>query len=255
MVTIDILIEKYNGIDNIPQEELKDIGLVRHRGEIIKESTLIEIQTGKRPNTTNFINSEVTTNALRWRANNMPYRAGDIPIDERVNEGSVDLTAFFPGGSTGTIDAYTAITSRSPYRVGVREGVNTRAQHQSTRRDVIYGPTLSLPDHVISFPIEVDGKKWAYETPTGGNGVGLRRVFTIRNQLIELDIDQSLTWLSAGLPGDARYQELRGRLEAESSIDNVNNQLIMQLMYDRIERGEAMLPNRSKKPRPDRALI
>jgi hypothetical protein len=179
----------------------------------------------------------------------MPERSGDVPIDERVNAGEADLTTFFPGGETGTVDAHDAINNRSPYRTGAREGKHIRRPHQSTRRDISYAGTVKIPDYVISQRIEIGGRAWDYQVPIGNNGVGVRRVFIERNQAIELEIDETLAWLSAGKPGMQNYEETRAQLEAEADLDNINNRVIMQHMYARIKEGKPMLPNSSKVPK------
>ena len=88
--------------------------------------------------------------------------------------------------------------------------------------------------------IEIDGRKWEYHTDDK-TPESRRRVFIERNQLIELDVETSLMWLSAG-SGSDRYESVKSQLEKEASLDNINNQLLLQLMYERVENGESLLP-------------
>ncbi|MAG61612.1 hypothetical protein CMI43_02260 [Candidatus Pacearchaeota archaeon] len=176
----------------------------------------------------------------------MPERPGDMSIEERVNAGISDLTDFMPDDTRPGADAYTNIVG-SPLRQSLINNKRLRDGYSSMRRDDQYVVGPGLPEHVISGLIEVDGKMWDYKTETNpGNLVSYRRVFTMKDQFIELDVDESLRWMSAH-EGSERYTELRKQLEEETSMENVNNQVILQLMYDRVERGESLLPRGSNK--------
>ncbi|MDO8459687.1 MAG: hypothetical protein Q7S74_01125 [Nanoarchaeota archaeon] len=172
-------------------------------------------------------------------------RIGDQSMEERVNEGQCELRHFFPDEGDRT-DAYTAITS-SPMRQWIYHDLRkpARAMHQSTRRDSAYIQSVELDDHVISSPIEVDGISWVYSTEK--DPVSIRRCFIKRNQAIELDIEESLRWMSAGIPGSIRYEDVRRLLEEEANPDNVPNEIIRQKMYARIESGKSMISYMSHK--------
>ncbi len=206
-------------------------------------------------------------------------RPGDMSNEERVNEGQCELSHFFPNDNGGSLDAYSAIV-RSPRRQWIYFDKVTRKTHQSTSRESQFIKGVKLPDYVITSPIEIDGKKWKYETPVEPSP-NMRRVFIERNQVIELDLEETLRWLnisdSSGIEEaprmediigatekernlaflkaqnsynerkkgqestQARYALTLGQLEKEASIDNINNQVILQLMYERVENGESLL--------------
>jgi len=169
-------------------------------------------------------------------------RIGDIPNDERVNQGMNDLSDFFPGGPTQQ-DTYVAITSRSPMRRMIRYGENPRPQHSSTRREGQFVKPVELPEYVVSSRIYVEGREWAYKTQTQSVS-GIRRVFTLRNQAIELDVEETLRWLSAGERSPA-YEITKAQLTEE--VNDINNQVILQLMYDNVLKKLPMLPRSAGK--------
>jgi len=155
---------------------------------------------------------------------------GDMPLQDRLDEGGVDLSHFMPDGDS---DAYTAIT-QSAMRRWIYLDEQSRAPHQSTSRaGQSSGLYCDTPDHVVTHPIEVDGRTWNYQMHLI-NPASLRRVFAEKDQAIELDLDETLVWLST-TPNTRRYEEIKGRLQAE--VDDVSNQVIMQVMYQRYEAG------------------
>ena len=167
----------------------------------------------------------------------MPERIGDIPIEERLYSGESDISEFFPT-QNGEISMDVAFR-KSHLRSESYFGVTRRATHAATRRDS-YDKGVLLPPYVITQLIEIEGYRWSYSTPYN-NAEDRRRVFIEEDQLIKLDVDESLIWLSAG-KGSERYESTKRLLEEEASDTNVHNQIILQLMYGRIENGQALLP-------------
>mgnify|MGYP001202017731 CR=1 FL=1 len=166
------------------------------------------------------------------RPRETPDRSGDVPLDELVNEGRVDLLQYTPNDSDGA-DMVTAMNRRKRVQ---RDNPRASTNHLNQT-------PVDLPDYVVRNPIKLEGYEWAYSTSTMPIE-NLRRVFIERNQLIELDIDSTLQWLSAS-KGSPKYDEVRGQLEQEAKMDNVNNQIILQLMYNRTEQGLPLLENTS----------
>ncbi len=169
-------------------------------------------------------------------------RIGDIPLDERINSGMNELSDFHPE-EPSTIDAHRFMTTNSPMRQMVRHGTGSRKQHQSTRREGQYVQPVELPDYVVSSRIYVEGREWAYKTQTQSVS-GIRRVFTLRNQAIELDVEETLRWLSAGERSPA-YEITKAQLTEE--VNDINNQVILQLMYDNVLKKLPMLPRSAGK--------
>lgn len=101
-----------------------------------------------------------------------------------------------------------------------------------------------FPSHVVMTPIAVynDGDKleWKYMTVTTSNGVYLRRVFALRNQAVELDIPSTLSYLSAS-EGSPQHEAVKAQLEAEAA--DLVNEVILQIMKDRLDGGDSMLPD------------
>ena len=221
----------------------------------------------------------------------MPDRPGDMPIEDRVNEGQCELRHFFPSDEGGR-DAYQAIIG-SPMRRAVYFNDTSRpTPHQSTSRESRGVGGIPLPEYVVSSRIELDGRTWNYSTTQDlTNPAAIRRVFIERDQALELDIEETLRWLSVSAPGtiqdeprledmhganeeekerahlraradymgrkrsydiaQTRYTETLRQLQEETSLDNLNNQVILQGMYERIQRGESMLPYSAKVTRTD----
>ncbi len=164
----------------------------------------------------------------------MPNRPGDKDITERINEGEVDLSKFFPENSDS--DMVTAI-NKSAMRQSIYFDRRLRPSHTDSSREGDVPRYLmqaaSVPNYVINIPISVDGRKWEYKTPVSSqNLVNLRRVFIERNQAIELSVGVTLEWLSAG-QGSAKHETMKSLLEEEVAIPG--NEVIMQLMYQRIK--------------------
>jgi hypothetical protein len=127
-----------------------------------------------------------------------------------------------------------------------RNGKITSSDTASRDRTNQYVEGPRFPRELIDKLIEIEDRKWDYRTdPDSEND--RKRVFTLRDQFIDLDVDKSLFYMSAH-KGTERYTELREQLEEEASHYNTNNQVIMQLMHNRIERGESLLPRGSNKP-------
>lgn len=130
---------------------------------------------------------------------------------------------------------------QSPLRQSVYYDRRKGPAHAAMRRDSVYVQPVELPDHVISNVIEIEGRRWEYKISLDSPS-RFRRVFIERNQLIELDIERSLSWLSASL-GSPKHEEIKSQLEQEADINNTNNQIILQLMYNRAEQGLPILEN------------
>jgi hypothetical protein len=176
-----------------------------------------------------------------WRPELGPQKPGEIPIEERVNEGDSQLEDFAPTRS-GEKDAHLAITSGSPMRSWVYLGKEKTHGGKSTRRDSGIPAYLidvaGVPNYVIVCPIRIGDKNWEYQTAT--DPTSIRRVFIERDQAIELDVNETLKWLSART--GPRRDKIEPLILEEANFDNINNQVIMQLMYQRIQEGKPMLP-------------
>lgn len=168
----------------------------------------------------------------------------DKPIEERVNEGE-DFSTFMP--APGDRDMVTvrkqSQTRRQVY--GDEQGRSPWATQDRRSTDIQrqWGAATQVPNYVISVPVQVDGRRWTYETRT--TGVAVRRVFTYdkEQERLTLDIDETLTWQSAG-PGSPLHDELRNKLEREADYDNTNNQLVLQLMWRRHQQGTPLIDSR-----------
>ena len=173
---------------------------------------------------------------------------GDVSIEERVNEGQCELSHFWPDEGNRARDAHLAMTTGSAMRMWVYFGHNARAVHQSTSRAGRYAPYAEMPDYVICSPIELtapDGSvmRWNYRTERGSTS-DIRRVFIEKDQMVDLDIEQTCIWLSA-VSGTPRYEDTKRILMEEAG--DVNNQVMLQLMSDRIRSGNTLLPNTQKR--------
>jgi len=113
----------------------------------------------------------------------MTERIGDIPMDERLDSGRSELFDFMPNGHE---DAITHI-NRSATKQKLWYERDMRAAHQSTSRFSQYKGVIEAPDHVVRSIIRMGDRTWDYQTGTTPNNI--RRVFTERNQAIELDVD------------------------------------------------------------------
>lgn len=176
----------------------------------------------------------------------MSERPGDKPIEQRVNEGASQLSDFSPDEGNRARDAHSAIMN-SPIRQAVYFGLVSRPQHASTRRDPEYRQGVKLPGYVVVGIIQIEGRKWDYKTPTNHPAL-TRRVFIERDQSLELDLRETLIWLNAS-EGSKDYTKTRENLIAESNPENVNNQAILQMMYERTQSGLPMLPASVKTPK------
>ena len=164
----------------------------------------------------------------------MPERPGDKPINERVNEGEVDLSHFYSDNLER--DAYLVITGHKRNRQ-----LTPGEKYASTRKDSVYSGGFSLPDFVVNSLIYVEDRdgdgnsivrNWNYVYEAGVNSV--RRVFLEINQALELDVRESLIWLS-------KSEDVQTLALLKQENEDSNNQYIMQLMYDRIQQGLPML--------------
>lgn len=169
----------------------------------------------------------------------MPERVGDLSIEERVNSGQCELSNFMPAN---TDDDMVIGTNKSAMRTWIWYDRELRRTHQSTSRQSQYFPSIELPDYVISQIIRIRDRTWSYKT--GTSPTDIRRVFIERDQAIELDIEKTLSYLSAS-EGTPRYETVNGQLQEEAG--DIDNQVIMQLMYERVRNGESLLPLCSKK--------
>jgi hypothetical protein len=170
------------------------------------------------------------------------YRAGDQDSVERVNEGEVELNHFYPDDANSGRDMVTAL-NQSPMRKWIYGDENIRRAHQSTDRTpwTVMNGLLKhhdMPKYVINFPIEIGDRKWEYETEVFPPE-NLRRVFIFADQAIQVYMKETLDALSAS-EGSGRIFKTKPQIIAEAG--NVNNQAMMQIMTDRVLRGESMLP-------------
>ncbi len=171
----------------------------------------------------------------------MPDRPGDIAIEERVNSGQCELSHFMPANTIS--DMVTGI-NKSGMKRWIWKDERLRNQHASTRRDLSYAQPVILPDYVISNPIKIGDRIWNYKTDS--ELVSLRRIFIEKDQAIQLDIPTTLSYLSA-TEGTGRYEQTISQLQEE--VADLNNQVIMQLMHNRVLDGQPMLPFCPKKLR------
>ena len=133
------------------------------------------------------------------------------------------------------------IINQSPLRQSIYWDRRKAGGHAAMRRESVYIQPVEIPDYVVCNIIELEGHRWEYKTLTESS-ISLRRVFIERNQSIELDIEESLSWLSASF-GSPRHEETKSQLEQEADINNINNQIILQLMYSRVKKGLTILEN------------
>jgi len=190
-----------------------------------------------------------------------PDRSSEKSIEERINEGA-DPGQFMP--TAGDRDMITAFKQSQARRM-IYYGEPKNARNDGTRRSDWERPAPEnvIPAHVIDVPIEVeveveeDGVKrakkytWDYkthDTKKFSNSTEFRRVFIIKDEGLLLDIRDTLSYLSAS-EGTGRHEIVKAQLEAELSYDNVNNQIIMQVMYQNIQDGKQMLPRTRYHPR------
>lgn len=117
-------------------------------------------------------------------------------------------------------------------------------------------PSPALPPYVVTQTIQIEGPDggtytWNYHTNRTAGGVllveptALRRVFSFRDQVLSLDIDETLYWLSASR-GSPRFDATFEQLGREIEMDNNNNHLILQLMEQNIREGRPMLPRNTR---------
>ncbi|MBI4141855.1 hypothetical protein HY484_02950 [Candidatus Woesearchaeota archaeon] len=173
----------------------------------------------------------------------MTERPGDIPMEELVNSGQVELSDFFPDESEKARDMVTVL-AQSPLRQSLYFGRRLRPAHTETRYDGEQKP-VEFPNHVVTRPIVVqeggEELRWNYQTKQSPNGVHLRRVFALRNQALELDVENTLMYLSA-----TEIPEVKSQLETEAN--DLVNEMILQVMKDRLDGGDSMLPGSPYEP-------
>ncbi|MBI4141190.1 hypothetical protein HY485_05115 [Candidatus Woesearchaeota archaeon] len=160
----------------------------------------------------------------------------EIPItDERMYEGGSDMVTRMLK-SPAHRDAAQYFTDNEWSRFGEQ----LRA-HDS--------PAIVYPNHVVTNPIKLSNGivdlEWGYQTKESPKCVHLRRVFVRKDQVVQLDLEQTLSWLSAG-KGSPQHDAVKAQLDAE--VADVTNQAIMQLMTDRLDNGESMLPGKPYTP-------
>lgn len=188
-------------------------------------------------------------------------RRAEKSIEERINEGE-DPGQFMP--TVGDRDMITAFKQSIARRM-IYYGEAKHERNGGTRRSDWERPAPEnvTPTHVVDVPIEVevqieeDGQKktqkyaWDYKTcniKKATSYTDIRRVFIIKDEGLLLDIRETLSWLSAS-EGTGRHEIVKAQLEEELSYDNVNNQVIMQVMYQNIQDGKQMLPHMKYNPR------
>lgn len=150
-------------------------------------------------------------------------------------------------------DAHETIVN-SPMRQAVYFGQCDLPTHQSTEREsqkhFDWGRRYGT--NVVTSPIafELDGfvYRWDYSHPPGpGKGPvqEFYRVFIVRDQGLDLDIESSLDAMGLS-EGHAVTPSVRALLSTE--VAKVDNLVILQIMYDRLQSGQSMLPDKTYTP-------
>ncbi len=122
---------------------------------------------------------------------------------------------------------------RRGFFFGVIDGVVVReSRNGEQNRDYPAVDPSPPPSYVITAQIP----SWSYNPEIRC----IRRVFKETNQGIELDVKETISWLGAHLADSALE---RKAVETEGSFDNINNQKVMQEMYERVKAGKSMLQN------------
>ena len=183
----------------------------------------------------------------------MTERPGDVAIEERVNSGQCELSHFWTDPNSER-DMVTQ-NNQSAMRRWIYYDNVMRSIHQSTRRDRVYAEPVDLPDEIVTSIIKVgkgmlgeegtenERRKWNYKTDISRSS-GLRRVFIEKDQTIKLDMYETLSALNA-CEGGPRYESIKALLEEE--LRDINNQTILQVMTNRIQVRESLLPYLSGK--------
>ena len=178
---------------------------------------------------------------------------GDKPLHERLEEGE-PIGNFFPtnNGSTPMDKAFRQSAVRKLIYFGNEPG-RPAASAMGVPQSA---PSPTLPPHVVTQTIEIEGLdgalyRWDYRTNRFSDGrlclepYLLRRVFSITNQVLALDISETLHWLSA-TEGSPRFESTLEQLGQEIEMDNNNNHVILQLMERNIQEGLPMLPRNAR---------
>jgi len=164
-----------------------------------------------------------------------------IPIGHILNpidglRGGPDLVTQFKRDVTGLGFGDTNLPLK--FAEGTPQGdcqqANTpeRSSRGTESRQEWQPPISGPPDYVIS--IQIPGWKYNPELRC------IRRVFKETNQGLELDVEESLSWLCPHL-SDRKLE--RKLLQEEGSYNNINNQKVMQEMYERVSAKRPMLDN------------
>jgi hypothetical protein len=189
-----------------------------------------------------------TREELEW------MRRGEIPISERVNSGMNDLIEHFTPVNSDK-DMVTALM-QSPLRRSLSMDERKGHPHAATKRETAVPPNLlgalDQPDYVVTVPIHAtlpgnepgeEGVTYSWNYQTNIIGIGIRRVFYPADQRVELDIQRTLTYLSA-FEGSSRYDRVFEELNRE--VEDSDNQILMQVMAYRIDEGLSMIDGDSR---------
>jgi len=178
---------------------------------------------------------------------------GDKPLHERLEEGE-PISHFFPTDNMDT--PMDKAFRQSAVRKRVYFGEEPSRAAHSALGVPQSEPSPALPPYVVTQTIEIEGLdgtlyRWDYRTNKFNDGriniepTCLRRVFSITNQVLSLDINETLYWLSA-TEGSSRFESTLEQLSREIEMDNNNNHVILQLMERNIQEGLPMLPRNAR---------
>ena len=181
-------------------------------------------------------------------------KMGDRSIEEACNDGDRDLMADYVGDTKGDMVTHfkqshahmSLYFNRNPpanSAFALDKPHNPMRFAEITQVEKPVAPMHDMPDECVTGLIP----GWQYHPEFTGES-DKRRVFRRADQGLELDIDETLRYMSANSPGKAEI--VRPLLEWENSYDNAPNQVLLQRMYVNIEAdrpmfdGIGMLPDR-----------
>lgn len=164
-------------------------------------------------------------------------------VEEAVNDGLIQLDDVLPTNLLNReIDAHGMITRRG----GSAEDYDGRRGPSRVMRreeDIAVKPYFKKPNYLVRMPIQ----DWFYHPAVPG----IERVFKLGDNVVELDITTTLTFLNIlGLPEERRIQ-IRSGLEAEVSEisardpSNPNAEAVFKnigILNDFYERHQAKQP-------------
>ncbi|MBW2996353.1 hypothetical protein KY332_03570 [Candidatus Woesearchaeota archaeon] len=160
----------------------------------------------------------------------------DASIDDKLNSGDLDLAQILPE------------TDLQGRRRRDAQGLHTnRSAFSEYRFDTISPLLPALPHYIVTMVIP----DWQYEEDAMYTHIAseepsksIRRVFRERGQKLSLDIAQSLSAMGPNYTNKDEVIKIVGGLEIENDFDNLNNQRILQEMFENLKKGEQMIPGR-----------